>query len=52
MGFVRSKIDQGVYIRRIENKMAIIATYVDDLLLITNDTNLKISIKEELKKKC
>jgi len=51
MNFVRSKVDQGVYIRKIENKIAIIATYVDDLLLITNDKNLKISIKEDLEKK-
>lgn len=48
MNFVSSKVDQGVYIRKTNFKMIIIVTYVDDLLLLSNDVNLKNEIKEKL----
>lgn len=48
MNFVRSKVDQGVYIKNANSKIIIIATYIDDLLLLSNDVNLKNTIKEKL----
>lgn len=48
MNFVRSKVDQGVYIKKKNNRTVIIVTYVDDLLLLLNDVNLKNAIKEKL----
>jgi len=52
LGFKRSKIDQSLYIRRENNGSVVyLAVYVDDLLLFTNNQELKRTIINQLEEK-
>ncbi|XP_018403755.1 PREDICTED: retrovirus-related Pol polyprotein from transposon TNT 1-94 [Cyphomyrmex costatus] len=50
IGFTQSKTDQYVYIYTKEDKKIIIAVYVDDLLIFSNDKKLKEITKSKLMK--
>ncbi|KMQ91985.1 gag-pol polyprotein [Lasius niger] len=51
LGFTRSNVDQGIYIKHHDSKLVIIAVYVDDLLLLSNDVKAKNLTKKQLHKK-
>jgi len=48
IGFTQSKVDQCVYIYTKEDKKIIIVVYVDDLLIFSNNKNLKEITKSKL----
>ena len=49
-GFIRSNSDHGVYVRcKNDNSIAIIALYVDDLILLTDSMPMMNELKGELK---
>lgn len=47
-GMIRSKVDPCIYYKRKHGKIVIIAVYVDDLLLLSNDNKLKSEMKVKL----
>lgn len=47
-GFHRSKLDPCVYFRINGHRMIIVAIYVDDMLIFTNDTSLRDELKSTL----
>lgn len=47
-GLTRSEVDPCIYFRVTKEYMLFVAVYVDDLLLFTNDTQIKRQLKEEL----
>lgn len=47
-GFVQSNHDPCLYYKRGENVLLIIAAYVDDLLILSNDTGQKERVKTDL----
>lgn len=47
-GLNRSKMDPCIYHKRFEHKIIIVAVYVDDILLFTNDEYSKIDLKTKL----
>lgn len=49
-GLERSKVDPCIYYKVSGNKRLYIAVYVDDLLVLSNDRQIKEEIKAELKK--
>lgn len=52
LGFVRSEVDHGLYIRKEKDKrIAYVTTYVDDLLLFTNNQKLKQLIIKKFEEK-
>lgn len=51
MKFKRSQADSCVYFKRESKNLAIIAIYVDDLLILTNNENTRVSLKEKLSQK-
>jgi len=51
MRFKRSKADSCVYFKREDKNRAIIAIYVDDLLILTNNEKTKVLLKGKLSQK-
>lgn len=52
LGFAPSNVDRGLYIRKEKDgRVAYVTTYVDDLLLFTNNQELKQSIIKKLEEK-
>lgn len=51
MRFKRSKANSCVYFKREDKNLAIIAIYVDDLLLLTNNEKTKVLLKGKLSQK-
>lgn len=47
-GLTRSKVDPCVYFLKSGTKIIIVAIYVDDVLIFTNDTSLENRLKDEL----
>lgn len=48
MGLIRSKADPCVFFKRDQETMLIVAVYVDDLLILSNNIKEKEQLKEEL----
>lgn len=51
LSILKSNIDPCVFVKAKDNKLVIIVTYVDDLLITSNDLNELIKIKNVLKQK-
>lgn len=51
IGFVKSNVDQGIFVCTDKGKIAIIAVYVDDLLIVTSEEFMKVAIKKQLHEK-
>lgn len=49
-GYLRCKSDACIYVRRFNNSMVIVAVYVDDLLIFSNDNAWKDQLKSTLSK--
>jgi hypothetical protein len=49
--FMKSEADLSVYVAQVENVKFFIVVYVDDLILVCNDQNKLLQIKEELNQK-
>lgn len=50
-GLKRSKIDECVYFRVDGNNILVLAIYVDDILIFSNDVEMKTALKKNLHEK-